>query len=145
MGAENYGDTLIFFESKVFTEDTTGKWMSPAECGALRRAKEIVFLLEVTAADTETGDLFDIKVQEGLRGSASIVANDRVRFTQVVGDDTLPKRFIARIKTAAVAGTAAPVTNLAASTVVDGPVSDLLRYIVDITDAVTTGNLTFTA
>lgn len=133
MGKENYGDEIEFFKNKVITASETGVWISPGNVGALRRAREIILLLDVTACATLVGDTLDVKVQEGLRASSSIIPADRIHFTQVLGNDTPPKQYVARIITsAAVAGTSAPSTALAVNTVVDGPISDQLRFVITV-------------
>lgn len=165
MGANNYGDSLTLIPAgTIFTDGTaagplgkgsgqyglTGNWLGPAECGALRSAKEIVFLLDVTAAATAAGDTLNVKVQFGLPGATSIVPHDFVSFNQVLGNGGA-KQFIARwvsnpgyspdaINNSA---TLVPSVALSASVIQQGPITDLIRYTIAITDA-TTDDASFT-
>ena len=147
MGAANYGDGIVLFDGTL-TADQNGAWLSSATCGALRRAKELLFVLDVTTAATDVGDILSVKIQNGLPGSsanatASIIPNDIVRFTNVLGNGGA-KTYVARVFTsAAVAATAAPSVALAESTVVNGPISDLIRYVADLTES-GTADMSFT-
>ena len=146
MGKENYGDLIIFEENKTLSAigstTVTGPWISPGKVGALRFANTMVFVLDVTAIGTDVGDTFDFKIQEGLPGS-SVIPTDRVHFTQLLGNGGA-KQFIARIQTfVAVAATPAPNVALAASLVVDGPICDLLRYVIAVVDADADTTITF--
>lgn len=149
MGTENLGDEIVFFKDRVFSDENglteTGDWITPVQCPPLRDAKEIIFVLDVTAAATEAGDILAVKVQEGLPISGGYTPNDRVRFTNILGNGGA-KQFVAKIVSeVAVSGSNAPVTSLAAATVVDGPITDHLRWTIAITQAATNNNESFTA
>jgi len=151
VGKENYGDSLILFENKVITATENGKWLGPGVCGALRTAHELVFLLDVTAAATDAGDILAVKIQEGLPGSLAIVPNDVIRFPDVLGTGGAV-RFIAKLHTNPGRGldagliltTPAPSVAMVANTVTHGPLSDLIRFVITFTDAGTV-NASFTA
>jgi len=145
LSAANYGDSLEFFRDKAITATETGAWIGTYKCGALRRAKEIVLFLDVTAAAAGVGDTLDVKIQEGLMGASSIIPHDRAHFTQVLGNGGA-KQFIAKITTdAAVSGTGAPSVALGVNTVVDGPISDLLRFVITVAGGTAAFTATLTA
>lgn len=140
-------DIITFFDNKVFVvanSPYTGDWISAASCRALAQAKEIIFFLEVTANDTDTLDVLAVKVQEGLPGASGLIANDRVRFTDVAGDAAVPVQRYARLSTQGVLDDGfgiltdndeAVSASMASGVIDQGPIADQLRYVVTITDA----------
>lgn len=57
------------------------------------RIEEATFQLEVTAAATAAGDTLDVFIQHSMNGTTW---DDFVHFTQVKGNDAMPKRFNAQ-------------------------------------------------
>lgn len=102
------------------------------------------FHLSVSAAATEVGDLLDVFLQHSVDGGTTYT--DFVRFTQVVGNDSVPKNFYAHwvgLMTPTTAQHAAQDGAMTAG-VNQGPIGDIIRVKWVVTAATTTGNESFT-
>ena len=58
------------------------------------RPATVTFILDVTAAATDAGDLLDVYIESKLDGTNW---TDVVRFTQITGTTVMPKRYVANI------------------------------------------------
>jgi hypothetical protein len=99
----------------------------------------VSFVLDVTAAATDAGDLLDVKVQTMLDGTNWV---DVVHFTQVLGNGGA-KRFVAKI-TAGTAETLFADAALAAGTTVRHLFGDEWRVHVTQVDGDNDASFTFT-
>lgn len=100
--------------------------------------------LRVTAAATEVGDMLDVFAQHSVDGGTTWT--DFARFTQVLGNDSVPKNFFAHwvaLMAPTTAQHAAQDGTMSAG-VNQGPIGNLLRIKWVITQATTTGNESFT-
>lgn len=132
------GDIITFFENRVFStaETVTGDWIGPSTSKLLASAKQLYFVLEITAAATDAGDILAVKVQEGLPGATGLVANDRLRFPDITGNGgTGTFWFEIDTFTQPSAATALASVAAAASAHQQGPIAQNLRFVVTLTDA----------
>jgi hypothetical protein len=98
----------------------------------------------VTGAATEVGDTLDVYLQHSVDGGTTFT--DFIHFTQVVGNDTVPKNHFGHwvaIMTPSAAMHATEDVALSAG-VKQGPIGDYLRVKWVIVAASTTGNESFT-
>src|SRR5262249_10242720 len=102
-----------------------------------------LFHLHVTTAATEAGDLLDLYLQHSADGGNTWT--DFVRFTQVLGNDSMPKNYFGHW-VALISPTSAmhAVQDGAMSAGVNqGPIGQLIRVKWVITAAATSGNESF--
>lgn len=104
--------------------------------------KAIAFILDVTAAATEAGDLLDVFVQTRMDDGSGETWHDVVHFTQLTGDGGA-KQHIEKISASEPQAGYESGTALGAGEV-RHLLGDAYRVRWAITDAATTGNLSFT-
>lgn len=109
------------------------------------RAKAALFMLDVTAAATESGDTLDVYIQHSPDGGTTY--DDFVAFTQVAGDTGTVKYLAQWTAYSALPESELRVpadASLSAGNVLHGPVGDDWRIKYKTADAATTGNMSFT-
>lgn len=104
---------------------------------------EAVAILDVTAAATEAGDLLDVYLDTSFDGGSTWV--NLGRFTQVTGDGGAV-RYIMALKAAPIAASnvVSATADQAESAALQIGFGDRFRYRAVVTDATTTGNVSFT-
>lgn len=102
-------------------------------------AGAMVFVLDITAAATEAGDTLDVFIQTKLDGTNWL---DIVHFTQATGTGGA-KRHVAKVVRDVAEAMFENGTALAAGSV-RNLLGDEYRVRWDVTDATTTGNISFT-
>lgn len=126
--------TLLASTTETATDNNQA---TPVKLASL--ANGFVFVLDVTAAATEAGDLLDVFVQTKADGTNFV---DVVHFTQVLGNGGA-KRFYAKINADVVMTEFENATALGAAAVRD-IIGDEWAIRWAITDVATTGNASFT-
>lgn len=104
---------------------------------------ELVAVLDVTAAQTEAGDLLDVYIDTSFDNGATFV--NIGRFTQVTGDGGA-KRYIMSFKSNPITASNSidATADQAESAALQIGFGDRIRYRATVTDATTTGNVSFT-
>lgn len=109
-----------------------------------RGAKAIGFFLNVTAAGTDAGDTLDVKIQHS--PDEGTTWDDIVHFTQVLGNvanGVYQEMAFVNLEGTPEDELRAPVVNLAAANVIQGPIFPFIRAVSDIVDADADGGFTF--
>lgn len=109
------------------------------------KASAALFMLDVTAAATESGDTLDVYIQHS--PDAGTTYDDFVSFTQVAGDTGTIKYLAQWTAYSALPESELRIpadASLAAGNVLHGPVGDDWRIKYRTTDVATTGNMSFT-